>query len=398
MTDHPEIMACSDNPKYDEPSNPAPDWNTPWGYSWRGRCINALVEARIHLRRSLQPSKRRRLVIFPCGDQRSNPASLLRAYKLGEELRKNHRWRVTIIPPRLSLDQRQRIVALEKPDLIFMQMERHPLNRPRMYLPYPVVFDIDDADFLWEYARDAVNECCRDSIAVTAGSKYVADYASALNSDTTIIWTGGPKVSRMLGKPQSHRGNIVAWGHSHPVDYPKEAEFIQKVLLEVQKRVPVEYWIFGCDGSQGRSILAGHLEGSGVKVRFIGSLPFDKFTQQLGKAAIGVQVLAEGHDFSRGKSFGKILNYICAGVVVVASNAADHPDFFSDGMNGCLAASFEEWVDAVSGLLTDAQRRQQLAATAFDDYKRRLSIGAAAYRYNECFIRILHERHERAVR
>jgi hypothetical protein len=376
-------------------TNPTPDWNTPWQYGWRGQCINALVEARLHLVRLMQPADQRRLVIFPCGDTDRNPSSLLRAYRIGTALRRNFNWRVTIVPPRLSLDQRRRILDMEQPNLIYMQMERHPLNRPHLYRRFPVVFDIDDADFLWEHARDAVEACCRDSVGVTAGSNFVADYAKSYNENVEVIWTGGPDASGLRGRPQHSRGNIIAWGHSRPLDYPAEADFIQQVLLEVSRRMPIEYWIFGCGEQQGRSALANRLEGSAVRVRFFESLPYDVFTSKLSEVAIGLQVLAEKNEFSRGKSFGKVLNYVSAGVVVVASNAADHPLFFRNNENGCLATDFQEWVDTISGLLQAADRRQKLSVTAFADYKRLLTVDAAARRYHKFFSAILQIRDER---
>lgn len=281
---------------------------------------------------------------------------------------------------------------MEQPDLIMMQMERHPLNRPRFYHPYPVIFDIDDADFLWEHAHDIVIECIRDSAGVIAGSRYVAEYAGKFNPSVEVVWTGGPAQEAIGGLPQADRPNIVAWGHSRPLDYPAEAEFIQSVLIEVGNRIPVEYWIFGCDTNQDHSKLADRLMASGIKVRFHHSMSNEKFTQKLGEVAIGLQVLSDINEFSRGKSFGKILNYLCAGVVVVASNSAEHPLFFRNGVNGYLASSQSEWVDAITDLLRDPVRRAELSVNAFQQYKEQLTVRAAAAKYDVFFRNVVLKR------
>ena len=358
-----------------------PDWSTPWPVSRLGAVRNLLAELGVHATRLRQPAGRPRLLISPCGTKEGDVASFLRAYCLGETLRRERGYRVTIIPPRLTLRQRQRLVRLERPDAVLMQMERHPLQRPRFYAPVPVVFDMDDADFLWDHARALVEECCRDSTAVVAGSRYLADWARQHNPNVHIIWTGAPDAP-LSAPTQLTRKPIVAWGHSCPHDYPHEAEFIQQVLVRAAREVDLEYWLFGVrDPAEGQS-LTQHLAAAGVPVRMFPRMPFAEFSARLQEVAVGVQVLAADNPYAQGKSFGKILNYLAAGAVVVASDGADHPLFFQSWQNGVLATSVDDWVRAIVRLLQSPAERERIAGRALADYRERLTLHAIAARYD----------------
>jgi hypothetical protein len=88
-------------------------------------------EAAIHLRRLGSRRRDKEIVFFPCGN-RELASSRHRVYVLGEEL-KRFGWGVTIAPMQLELAQRRRILKLVKPDILFIQKGRHPLNWPELY-------------------------------------------------------------------------------------------------------------------------------------------------------------------------------------------------------------------------------------------------------------------------
>ncbi len=371
--------------KFIQSTTLSPDWVTPWQTSTLGQLKNGLLEVVLHASRILQRRRQPRLVVFPCGTKHRNSASLLRAYSVGEMLKNHFGWRVTIVPPRFSLQQRLRILKLEQPDIVLMQMERHPLNRPRLYAPFPVIFDIDDADFLWEHAHDLVVECCRDSVEVIAGSHFVGEWASKYNFNVNVIWTGAASNSAESPPSQLERKNIVAWGHSRPFDYPKEAEFIEQVLVRVAQRLPVEYWIFGIKKGADSTTLTSRILKAGITVRTFEPMSFNAFSKHLERVAVGLQVLAPENLYSQGKSFGKILNYLTAGTVVVGSRGADHSMFFDSGRNGLLAESVDEWVDAIVWLLSNPNEREKIARQGYMDFQKRLSLTAVAAQYDKLF-------------
>ena len=57
---------------------------------------------------------------------------------------------------------------------------------------------------------------------------------------------------------------------------------------------------------------------------------------------------------------GKVLQYMAAGIPVVASPIGILPDFITDGVNGFLAANNDEWVAKISLLLHDPALRHRM--------------------------------------
>jgi glycosyltransferase involved in cell wall biosynthesis len=93
-----------------------------------------------------------------------------------------------------------------------------------------------------------------------------------------------------------------------------------------------------------------------------------------------VQPVCVESEFSRGKSFGKILAYLAGQVAVVASDAVDHPAFFRHGESGMLASDVKSWADALELLLNDPERRESMAMAAHRDYETKLTTPAFARR------------------
>ncbi len=74
---------------------------------------------------------------------------------------------------------------------------------------------------------------------------------------------------------------------------------------------------------------------------------------------IGFSVLTDD-PWSRGKCGTKLLQYMAAGVVSVASPVGVHKEIVQDGVNGFLAANNEEWITKVSALIKDKSLRQTI--------------------------------------
>ena len=131
---------------------------------------------------------------------------------------------------------------------------------------------------------------------------------------------------------------------------------------------------------------------AGVNVIVRRRLNYDEFVQSLGNVTIGLQPICISHPFSRGKSFGKVLAYLAAGVPVIASREVDHELFFRNAENGLLASSESEWVAACKRLLEDRDEREKLARNAHEDLCARLTTRSATERIASVLEEVLNER------
>lgn len=347
--------------------------------SWVG---HRLREGLLHLKRLTYPKSQKRLVIFPCWSLKEDISVLQRAYNLGKSLRALG-WRVTIVPFQLELEQRRRILRLEKPNILFIQKGRHELNFPDLYDAPRIVFDIDDADFLWpddffipNQKKQAI-ECCKGSDLVICGSRFVADFCHQYNPNTHIVWTGMARQEQDY-PPPSQRRRIVAWGTSSSVLFVGEREFLAEVMIELREKVDFEFWVYGATDFQALQPFVNRLEKHNVKVKLFPMLSFDEYHKSLENAAVGVQPIGNSDPYSNGKSFGKLNSYILRGVPIVVHRKLDYPDFFRDGENGMLASEPEEWVEKIYQLLVDPALRDKVAAQVKLDFQRELSSEAVA--------------------
>jgi len=299
---------------------------------------------------------------------------MLRAYDIADEL-EGLGWSCLVLHMRLRVSQRKRLMRLFKPDLVLVQQCRHPLNRIEHLDDWPIVLDIDDADFLDPTMHPVIDPVARRAKGVICGSRFVCDWASQLNTNTTIVWTGTP-VSPNRPPPQAHRRRIVTWAQSAPIGYAAEFAMIHRIMCDVARRsAPFTFRLYGWNAPPSHPYL-DELRTLGVEIELLPFMPYTEFLRSLREVAVGLSPIVPV-DFTRGKSFGKILGYLDAGVPVVCSDEADHSLFFTPE-SGVVTNDHDTWVEAICGLLADSQSRQNMADAAYARFVSKLSIEAAA--------------------
>ncbi len=82
--------------------------------------------------------------------------------------------------------------------------------------------------------------------------------------------------------------------------------------------------------------------------------------------------------WSRGKCGLKVLQYQAAGLPVVANPVGVHPEMIRHGVDGFLASSADEWVDAVRRLAADPDLRRRMGRAARASLEANYSVEAWA--------------------
>lgn len=348
-----------------------------------------LRETLVHGHRLVQPANRPRILIFPSEPMSPGSASDLRGWAIVRELRRLG-WRANAVPAQLEHRQRDRIVRFERPDIILLQQSRHPLNRPRFFGGLPCVFDADDADVMDPRCTDAVVECCRESAAVIAGNRYLANIFRQHNPRVNVIWTGTYVRSRPVNRSDRQRSPIITWASSAPALCPVEAQLIQALILRLAEENRFEFYLYGVNNPHWADGYTAPLRRAGIPVRIFPPMPYKKFIRSLETVAIGLQPICMSHPFSRGKSFGKLLAYMASGVAIVASDNLDHPLFFQHKFNGMLASeNLDDWTSCCRLLLVNADVREQIAQRGQTDLSRRLTTARAAELVDRVLVDVL---------
>jgi glycosyltransferase involved in cell wall biosynthesis len=225
-----------------------------------------------------------------------------------------------------------------------------------------------------------------NSAGVIAGSSFVADFARRYNSRVEVIWTGSTPVK--YRPAQKLMPPVVAFAVSNASWYPEECALVMSALSRIRSK-DWQYWLFGVnDPGVGHGAIKD-LQDRGIVCRTFPFMNYPKFLKTMEMVSIGLApIVPSNAPHIAGKSFGKILSYLNCRAPIVASNFADHPLFFENGINGYLASSPAEFAECIDLLLSNSELREQIAERAYKDYIDRLSTHAAAKK-TDIFIREL---------
>jgi hypothetical protein len=357
-------------------------WST-WGCTVNVRPLISYAghrgrELLLHMGCLTQAADLPRLMIMP-SVWGAGSSSDLRGVAVGRALKKLG-WRVSVVPPQLEWQQRQRAVDIEKPDVIMFQQSRHPHNRPQLYPGIPCVLDADDADILDAAEHAVAAECCEDSACVIVGNTFLASAVRPYNANTHVVWTSTHLPYVVSPSSVRARRPIITWAQLHATSWKLEAELVREMLARVARRAQFEFLLIGEDDLGASSSYMQDLQSVGVTGRAVGRLAYRSYIRELGNGAIGLNPSSQASANGQGRSFGKVLGYIAARVAVVTANVGDYPQFFRHGSNSLLAGETDvaEWAEHCVRLLNDADLRVRLTEQALQDLRQRLTTEAAA--------------------
>lgn len=327
-----------------------------------------------------------RLVCLPCEGRQG--AALLRIYNMAGGLRARG-WRVLVLSPRLTLAQRHRCIARLDPDLLLMQGARHVLNRPDLYPAWPVVFDMDDADFHLPHLAEPVRRAMPKVRLVLAGSRYVADWCrDAGAGEAHVVWTGAP-VSKAPRPPHVTRPPVVAWAQTRPMTYRREADMVRQVMAALSRDHPdLRLRLFDRQPGDDPGF-AEWFRAAGIRTEWAEKALYRDYIRLFDDVSLGLAPLSDETPFSRGKSFGKVLAMLDRHVPVIASDLGEHGAFFTD-TTGIVSNRFDDWVSGAARLLADPAARQAMAEAAAAAFRDRLSETAAVHRTDAILRASLH--------
>lgn len=239
----------------------------------------------------------------------------------------------------------------------------------------PMVLDVDDAVWLNTGGHRA-RDLARASDLVVCGNSFLADQFSRWNTNVTIIPTA---VNTSWYRPRRFR-------------------------------VPAPALVLGWTGTSGNFPFLYSIEGallrvfqhcSRAKLLIVADRPpqfkrlpesrieFELWTPQteLGAFAhmsIGLMPLADTA-WCNGKCSYKMLCYMAAGLPVVVTAAGMNREVLAMGEVGLSASCEQQWVDALTALLSDADLRQRMGAAGRVVVEEHFSLQRLAQQYAAVF-------------
>ncbi len=278
-----------------------------------------------------------------------------------------------------------RLLGARRYDLIWLEKELFPwmpawfeAALPRLGAPYAV--DYDDAVFhRYELHSSGaarrllggkISAVMKRAAAVVAGNAYLADYARSAGAGCVEIIPSVVDLERYALSNLSNPEPVVGW-----IGAPVTAPYLEAVGPALKEVAAAHEGL--------RTVLVGSgplkLEGAYAEVR-----PWTEAgeTGEIARFSVGIMPLPD-EPFERGKCGYKLIQYMAAGVPVVASPVGVNTEIVEHGANGFLAGTHEEWVRALDALLRDPPLRAKMGVAGRKKVEESYSLRVAAPRLAE---------------
>ena len=273
-------------------------------------------------------------------------------------------------------------------DLVWVQ--REALLGPTSYFERwwarrkPLVYDFDDSIWLkdvseanrlfaWLKRPSKTAEIIRVASVVTVCNAYLESYVRQFHDRVLRIPTVIDTEKYPLLPPEERDEVVIGWSGSYTTE--KHLRTIEPVLLALQKKY-----------------------GSRVRFRFIGvpgywpeglrgeSLPWRPETEvaDLSEIDIGLMPLPD-NPWTRGKCGLKALQYMALGRPAVVSPVSINCEIVQEGYNGYLADTPEAWIEKLSDLIENPEKRRQMGLNARKTVEEHYSVLANRDKYIQAF-------------
>ena len=253
-----------------------------------------------------------------------------------------------------------------------------------------LIYDFDDAIWLqsvseanrrWSWLKDPGKTAELIALAdqVIAGNDFLAAYAKRSNDRVSVIPS---TIDTDLYKPKQHSAKhkvVIGWSGS--ITTVPHFLLARNALIELKERY-----------------------GERIGIRLIGDpnfhdpelgaevIPWKASTevQDLEPIDIGIMPLPDT-EWARGKCGMKGLQYMGLGIPPVMSPVGVNTKIVTDGVNGFLAASTEEWIEKIGHLIDDADLRGRIGAEARKTVVMHYSVKAWRNEYLRLFNELLQQ-------
>lgn len=205
----------------------------------------------------------------------------------------------------------------------------------------PVVFDFDDAIWINEGKRQ-VNKKLLIADMIFAGNEYLADYASAFNSNIQIV-PSTINIKKTFSLNKNNQDFIIGWIGS-PSNF-QYLELIKPAILEfILKHDDAKFMIISSEPPE-------LFKFDGQKI-FFNKWTLENENNLINNLSIGIMPLTDT-DWTRGKCSYKLLQYLACGKPAVFSPVGMNNKINAEATIGLTANNSTEWLNAFIKLKED---------------------------------------------
>lgn len=276
---------------------------------------------------------------------------------------------------------------------IFIHREALPIGPPvfewvlAKLLRKKIIYDFDDAIWLTDRVNESaffkaikcrgkVKQICRWSYKVSCGNRYLANYAVQFNDQVMINPTTidcENMHNPALFKKKKKTGDIViGWTGSHST--LKYLLLLEPVLQQLENQFDQVSFLVIAD------------EAPSLQLQRLTSMQWNPQTEieDLLKIDIGIMPLPDD-EWAKGKCGFKALQYMALEIPAVVSSVGVNTTIISDGMEGFLCRTHEEWSSAMEKLINSPQLRMELGKRGRKKVMEHYSVSSNASNFLSLF-------------
>lgn len=279
-------------------------------------------------------------------------------------------------------------------DIIFVQRESFLMGSAYFEKRFAksrakVIFDFDDSIWLldtsvanqkWKFLKSAkkTGQIISVSDLVFAGNNYLADYAKKFNSNVTVVPTTID--TSVFKRSQEYKNNqtiCIGWSGSITTikHFEQAVPFLK--ILKAKYGDKIYFKVMGDATYENKEL--------GIK-----GIKWTEETEvkELESFDIGIMPLPND-EWVKGKCGLKGLSYMSVEVPTVMSAVGVNTEIITDGENGFLASSNEEWVDKLSQLIESFDLRKKLGENGRKTVLEKYSVESQKMNYLNNFNKLL---------
>lgn len=250
-----------------------------------------------------------------------------------------------------------------------------------------IVYDFDDSIWLsnvsganknLEWLKDYKKTSALIGIAdlVIAGNQYLSDYARQYNENVVIIPTTIDTEEYVPAQLASSDRICIGWSGSRTTiqHFEFALPFITKLVAKYGDKVEFK-------------VIGDHYDDPALH---ISGKPWEYATEiaDLSRFHIGIMPLPDD-EWAKGKCGLKGLQYMALGIPTIMSPVGVNSEIITNRENGMLASTEDEWVDALSVLIDDAELRRRLGDAGRRTVIDRYSVESQKHRYLDYLVGLL---------
>lgn len=232
-------------------------------------------------------------------------------------------------------------------DAVFHRYDQHPLSLIRFFL------------------GRKIDHVMRHAALVVVGNDYLKERAEKAGAKRVVylpsVVDGQQYIQPAISKPQFNIGWIGS-----PVTAPY-LKTISSSLDILTQQSDTKIILIGSGGTDTLSQLPKIV------------LPWSEETEavDIHQFDVGIMPLQDG-PFENGKCGYKLIQYMAAGIPVVASPVGINRQIVEHGVNGFLASSVDEWTQALEYLRDNPKERKQMGEAGRKKFEREYDLKVTA--------------------